>query len=370
MLLAQTLIVYLSLAFIFIFFCNKAKNYKNWVLVLIPIILYAIIMGLRYKVGADYYQYLNMYLDPYFITERIEPGFQLILSTLRNLGFHYSVFFGTIAFLQLYFIYRAIKQYPDLYGFLAFTFMFGCVWYSYANGLRQQLAFCIFVFSLKFILEKKWIWYYIFIGLAYTMHKSAIVLTLIYPLFLLKKNWFSNIKVQLILLIGALFLMTLNVVHTIIQKFDNIITLLGYDTYLEGNTDEMISHNVDIGIGFFVLLSINIILIIYSNKTKEYFRHTWLPYAYNLYYIGVLWQYVFITSQLFNRINYYLYGFQYIIAAFTLAYFWNTKQKKIFWILTGLHLLLFIGYISNIESSSIGYIFYWQRDWYYLKNHL
>lgn len=368
--LTQTLIVYLSLSFIFIFFCNTAKKYKNWGITLIPIIVYAIIMGIRYKVGVDYSAYLNLYLDPISRTIPIEPGFQLIVSTLRDFGFHYSVFFGCIAFLQLYFIYRAIKHYPDIYGFLAFTFMFGCVWFTYANGLRQQLAFCIFVFSLKFILEKKWICHYLLIALAFTMHKSAIILTIMYPLLQLKKDWFTNIRIQLLFLAGSLILMKINIVQSLLQQLEGAITLLGYDNYLEGNFDEKISTPVELGVGFFVLLSINVVLITNSNKVKEYFNHTWLPFAYNLYYIGVLWQYIFITSQLFNRINYYLYGFQYIIAAFTLAYFWNTKQKNLFWLLTGLFLLLFTGYISNIETSSIGYIFYWQQDWYYLKNHI
>lgn len=366
--LTQTLIVYLSLAFIFIFFCNKAKKYKNWKITLFPIIIYAIIMGIRYKVGVDYSAYLNMYLDPYFVTERIEPGFQLILSTLRDFGFHYSVFFGTIAFLQIYFIYRAVKQYPDLYGFLAFTFMFGCVWYAYANTMRQQLAFCIFVFSLKFILEKKWLWHYLLIALAFTMHKSAIVLAIIYPLFQLKKDWFTNIKIQLLLLVGALILMQINIVQSAVQQFENIISLLGYSGYLEGRSEEKITTNVELGIGFFVLLCINIMLIANSNKVKEYFYHTWLPYAYNLYFIGVLWQYIFITSQLFIRMNDYLYGFQYIVGAFTLAYLWNTKKKIQFPLLVCLYLLLFTGYISSIETSSIGYIFYWQYDLHSLKN--
>lgn len=366
--LTQTLIVYLSLAFTLIFFCKKAKKYRNWNITLFPIIIYSIIIGIRYKVGIDYSAYLNMYVDPFSITERIEPGFQLILSTLRNLGLHYSVFFGTVAFLQLYFIYRAIKSYPELYPFLAFTFMFGCVWYDYANGLRQELAFCIFVFSLKFILDKKWIWHYLLIALAFTMHKSAIVLAIIYPLFQLKKDWFTNIKIQLLLLVGALVLMHFNIVQSAIQQLEGIIALLGYDNYLEGNSEEKISTNVELGIGFFVLLCINIMLIANSSKVKEYFNRTWLSYAYNLYYIGVLWQYIFITSHLFNRMNYYLYGFQYIIAAFTLAYFWNKKRKILFSLLVGLYLLLFTGYLSNIETSSIGYIFYWQYDLYYLKN--
>ena len=365
--LTQTLIVYLSLALIFIFSCNKAKKYNNWKITLFPIIIYAIIMGVRYKVGIDYSAYLSMYLA-YYGDERIEPGFQLLLSTLRDFNFHYSVFFGTVAFLQIYFIYRAIKQYPDLYSFLAFTFMFGCVWYDYANGLRQELAFCIFVFSLKFILEKKWLRHYLLIALAFTMHKSAIVLSILYPLFQLKKDWFTNVKIQLLLLVGALFLMQINVIQSAVQHLEGAITLLGYDNYLEGRSEEKITTDVELGIGFFVILCINIILIANSNKVKKYFNRTWLSYAYNLYFIGVLWQYIFITSQLFNRINYYLYGFQYIIAAFTLAYLWNTKRKLQFSLLVCLYLLLFTGYISSIETSSIGYIFYWQYDLHYLKS--
>lgn len=365
--LTQTLIVYLSLAFIFIFFCNRAKKYKKWKITLVPIIIYAIIMGVRYKVGIDYSAYKALYTNDYG-ADRIEPGFQFIMSILRNLDFHYSLFFGTVAFLQIYFIYRAIKQYPDLYGFLAFTFMFGCAWYEYANGLRQELAFCIFVFSLKFVLEKKWFKHYLLIALAFSMHKSAIVLALLYPLFQLKKDWFTNVKIQLMLLAGALVVMQINVVQSTIQQIEGLITLLGYDNYLEGRSEEKITTDVELGIGFFVTLCINIIQIVNSNKVKKYFNRTWLHYAYNLYFIGVLWLYIFITSQLFNRVNYYLYGFQYIIGAFTLAYLWNTKRKALFWILIGLYLLLFIGYVSNIETSSIGYIFYWQYDLYHLKS--
>src|SRR5690554_4193783 len=89
---------------------------------------------------------------------------------------HFSIYFGFLAFLQLFFIYRAFKDQRYLYPFLGIVILFGPEFLSWMNGIRQMLAATMFVFAIQFI-QKRQLWKYVgTIVLASLFHTSAIVL--------------------------------------------------------------------------------------------------------------------------------------------------------------------------------------------------
>lgn len=359
----QTIIVYLTLFICMFVLCQYARTVHRWWPVVVAILIYAIIFGLRYGVGRDYFSYLQFYEAPSYIIGNIESGFAFLIKLLSSQGFHYSVFFGIVAFIQLYFVYKSIQKYDYAFAALTFVFMIGAYWLTFSNALRQVIAFSILVYAITYLVKRKWIPYIVLGLLAMYFHKSAIIPLLIYPLFCIRKLYFNSIVLQLILLAISIVLMNINIISFILGTVEGIIYSLGYGVYVEN--DYNFSTDVDLGIGFYVTLFTYIILILNSNGMKQMFKETWIPYAYNLFYIGVILKYIFISSQFFSRINYYFLYFELFIGAFTLVYLWR-KKRNFAYLLIALYVLIFVACMYRMDTNAAMYFFFWQEDQYHL----
>lgn len=361
----QTILVYSLLFFVMYVLCYYASKQNKWWAVVVALIIYSIIFGLRYGVGVDFFGYLEIY-EKCRITDgqtllygkTFAPGFLFIMKTLALNNFHYGWFFGVVAFLQIFLVFLSVKKDRYIYPFLVITFMLGGSWLSYANGLRQILAVCCFMVSLRFAGEKKIIWHYIFICLAILMHNSAWILIIFYPLLWFKGEWFSNLKLQFILLGISLVIMQFDAIWGIMQYIDYGAELLGYERYLDV-TEKLQSKELGIGLGFFIMLMINIICIYFSNDVKHFFNSRFLVYIYNFYFIGVLIAYAFLTSHIIQRVNYYFYGLQLIFAAYTLFYL-SKENKKFFYLLLSLYFLTFVAILYRAEFNTAMYLFNWE----------
>ena len=70
-------------------------------IVYVPILFFTFIFGCRYGVGVDYPSYLSAYL--YGEDHSWEFLFQLLTTSLSSINFHYCVYFGVIAFIEIFF---------------------------------------------------------------------------------------------------------------------------------------------------------------------------------------------------------------------------------------------------------------------------
>ena len=357
----QTLIVYISLSII-LYFAAKRSESVGFNHLIIALAIYAVIFGLRLGVGVDFWGYKQWYDSAYAglgVNDSLEPGFNLLIKLCVALGMPFSVFLTIVAFMQIYLIFLSIKSYKSVYPMLALTFMLGCVWLTYANGLRQQLAFCIFAYSIQFISNKSFLKYYICVLLAFTFHSSAILLIPFYLLFYLRMEWFKNIGIQVCLLIIALIASTMSLVTNLVEPVEQFAELLGYGYYFNNSQYEFASE-VHIGIGYFINLFVVLLLIFNSNYVKCFYDNSFIKIIYDLFFIGVLWHYIFIDSQLFSRINYYFYGFQYIFAALSMVAL-RQKRHVCFYLLIILYILIFIATLYRMSENTALFVFNWQN---------
>ena len=87
--------------------------------VLFPLVLFAIVFGMRYDVGVDHLGYLYGYLEKIDVGKG-EPLFQFLSKTGWYLNLHYTVYFGIIAFIQVFFFFYAFKNERYLFPLLVF----------------------------------------------------------------------------------------------------------------------------------------------------------------------------------------------------------------------------------------------------------
>src|SRR5690554_2454781 len=191
----QSILVYSSLIIIMILFSLSASGrnsyyydkdgfvqYKSfWRFdTIAPLFLFAIVFGMRYDVGVDHLNYVYGYLNKLYLGKD-EYLFFFFSDLGWHFNLHYTVYFGILAFIQVFFFFYAFKEERFLYPFLIlFLFTNGEV-LTWMNGIRQYLAMCIWIFSIRFIYERKFIFYLLWCVVALLFHKSAIILIFLYP---------------------------------------------------------------------------------------------------------------------------------------------------------------------------------------------
>lgn len=335
-----------------------AKKYKL-IWNILSSFVFAVIFGIRYNVGTDFPVYLNNYelacvgsiTDEF---NRWEVGFRTIFLLFAKGNFHYSFAFGTIAFLQCFFVYLGLRNYPKVWVFIPLTLVFSCIWISYSNIMRHMMAFSILVYALSYLAKRKYVVYIFWILIASLFHKTALILLPLSIIFSIKKEYFKNISLQYILLFGALVLMNINVVQDVFDALSNVIAVLGYESY-ESTTLAEFDDNKTMGLGFIVILLMNIIFIAFSNTIKSFYSSCYVSIMYDLYYIGILIKYAFIRMFLLQRLNYYFYSFEFIIGALILSALFYKKQYMWFVIICSLYFVLFIGKMVQAEDIDAAY---------------
>jgi hypothetical protein len=349
---------------------NQLGKYTSfWVWdVLLALLLFAFISGIRWNVGVDHLVYLENYLKQqnfgHFVLDK-EVGFEFITRLFTGSGFHFSFYFGFLAFLQIFFVYWAFKNERYLYPFIAIVIIFGPHYLSWMNGIRQMIVATVFIYSIKFILERKIIKYFLTILLASLMHHSALILLIFY--FIPQRDYFKNRILTFILVGASLVLGSMNFWIDNLKVASDLLSFLGYDWYSE-NIELLIENGKISNIGPRRLSTILISLaaIWYSSKLKVKFKNTYFLTYYNIAIFGfLLYNLLANTHHGFLRPVSYLTIFSIPTTAYLLVYLKNHFAKK-----SIVFIAVFIIAISYLPMSIIAdngkgredftnYKFYW-----------
>jgi len=341
--------------------------------VLLALLIFAFISGIRWQVGADHLAYLKWYERAKrigeFRVEGVEVGFDFIVKTFAQLNFHFTIFFAFLAFLQLFFIYKAFQDERYLYPYIGMIIVLGTEYLIWMNGMRQMIAGTMFVFSIQYIKDRKLALYFIIIVLASLIHKSAILLLVFY--FIPQKDYFKNRYINIALVISTLVI-GLNPTWLFESELIvNVLTLIGYDSY-SGRMDVWLGNLVEMQIGprRLTVLFLNVLTIWYAPKLKRIFKSTNYVIYFNFAFIGVLLHNLLAnTHHLFLRPLTYFTIFLPITTAY-LLYYLKPQKKNIVTLRFLLVLFLAISYtflviIAEHGSEDIDYSsfkFFWNYD--------
>ncbi len=371
MLVLQTVIVYTLLFCLMLYFSILTAKTKKIKYICYSCLIYAVVFGLRYGVGADFFGYLKAYeyYKLYGIFWRqMEVGFQYLIQYVASLHLSYSSFFGIIAFIQITLLYYALKDNKQIYPFLTVSFFLGCTWLMFCNGLRQAISLCILYVAVNYIIQSK-VWkFYILAFIACLFHTSAVILFLFYPILHWKSDWTPKVRIQLICLCIALVIMYSNYAQNFVEQMNGIVQYVGYGHYVKNwSSDIYDSAKVgSIGVGFYITLFINIILICCSEKVKKWSKDKYFTSIYNLFFVGCLLKYAFLNSLLVMRLSDYFIGFDFIVGAYTLYYLYQMR-RNFFMVLLGLYCLTFCGVLYMMKENTSLYIFSFQEELFDIK---
>ncbi len=384
MLYFQSIIVYSLLALLMCYcaYCSQWMQHRTKLFDFLPVLFFTLVFGLRYGVGVDYNNYVNIYEDTVYYSsivdilqnERYEAGFSILLFICHYFNFPVYILFSLIAFLQIFLIYKTFKNERNILLYIYATmFLTAIGMTSFMNIIRHMLAFCFFIYSLLYIRDNKLIKYWICCVLALAFHHSALLLFPLYFIWIRHKGLLHRPIIELCILLICVFISFFAKWQSIIHFFDDITILLGYQDYIEDAAEMFI--NSKFGITRIALLVINLIIILNSIKIKEYFKSDLLNILYDLFFVGTCLGYLFMGSMLLRRAIIYFSETQFILIAYALCYLYETRKQdvvqKLKYITTIICLFItYNAFIYNCTRNTGAYVSYFQEDMHPLKDEL
>lgn len=293
------------------------------------IFLFTVVFGLRYNVGIDFENYLYYYENPQD-GKADEFLFSGITSLFRYLHCPSWVAFSLWACLQFTFLLYAFKDERRLHPFLMLSFICGQYFLLWMNVIRQDLATCIFIFSITFIEKRKFLSYLFWVFIAFGFHKTAIALLVFYPVFQLRKDYTGHPFIQEILLFGAAFVYIRNI--NLFEGLDSLLSAVLMGTNFEGYAYGAIGNTTTesvVGVSFLSSFLIDVAIIAFSDKLKKYYRSDNLLIFYNLYFLGALLGLICGHSFILLRPVRYLRFFKLVVSPYLLYYLYVKSKNKL-----------------------------------------
>ena len=177
-------IVLLSVTLI-VFFENKYLSRKA---IILPLMILISLSSLKSNtVGTDSRTYTLAYdfkYNPYNhgFDPNVEYGYQLLDAFVLNFSYNYFWLFLLTSILVIPLYMVTIKKLSINYYYSVFIYITFGIYTFFFNGLRQGIAMSICFFCLPYLVEKRWILYFVFVVIASMFHISALVMLPMYYL--------------------------------------------------------------------------------------------------------------------------------------------------------------------------------------------
>ena len=341
---------------------NKKRNFismlsKNYYT--IPIFIFCLFSALRYKVGTDSISYKGYFyvIQQYgrLLNEgAAEQGFVLLGKLTTCFSNSHYLFFFILAFLQIAFIYYALRKKNYALKYIGVSIMLSGFYFSLMNGVRQNIVACAFVAMIPLIINiKKWWLFVLAVFICSFMHKSAYFLLLLGLLsyFLLSRG-ILNIKLQLLIIAVCYILMDkidVSFLDTLYALGENA----GYASESIEAYTELEATEKSFGLWVFMLLFVQIFIILYSKKILQISNNDKVTVImYNLFFLGACVKTLFYNNFTIGRLSYYLVVFQSVMLSTMLFITSVSKQKKDRYIFNGTICLLTLSFIYLLYKAN------------------
>lgn len=317
-------VVWFLLCFVNIF---QKKDFYNKLFLFLFSILLVFFIGFRYEVGADWWNYLDLYDKHKFLDlSDLFLGGDIGYTSLNILS-HYLGLKDTIlvnfvcGFLVVFFISKLALKFENywLVYLVYFPYHFLVVSMGYT---RQSVAIAVITFALYSLLEKKINYFIILTLLAFSFHKSAILMLLFLPVILV-------IKLKNKIYYYLYFILSILIIFLLLK-----ISLESDTNIYLSSTDEINSK------GFLVRWFFHLIpILIYLKCRKKIIVNTLAKALLDYMFLLILFLFPLglVFSTLTDRFNLYLIFFD----LYVVSYIFAGLKKEYSWLLLGVLILFY-----------------------------
>lgn len=320
--------VYIMLLAVLVFFAYQYSMTGKRAYAYIIIGIFTLVIGLRYNVGDDYISYKGFFSNPRLFPN-MEYGYTYINKFFHFMEFHYSTIFLLVACLEIYFFVRAFQNFRMIlpWGFFfLFTTLELFIW---DNALRQSVAFCIFLYAIRFVHEKRLIPFAILMVIAGAFHKTAYPLAIFYVALQIKikdDRWLQYIIYFATFAAGALLK------GFIFANLGTLATIFGMGGSAENmeylQTLDWSNSKNSLGVATLMWMMIDVSSIWLYPKLKKNYGYTGFEMYYKLYFIGIILQNC-IGGTYLDRVNMYFLPFRIVVYSFFM-YEFSKKRDVIY----------------------------------------
>lgn len=258
--------------------------------VLFVLFIFIIVAGFRYRVGTDTLVYMDDYNNRfYIIKDKYLIGWSFFMGVCKRLHFSFYMIQIIVAIIINCGVIRFLKRYFADYLFSGILLYYVILYVGWNfEVMRQAICVSLFLFSLPYLEQRKYLYYYLIIAIACTIHETALLL-LVVPFFMR-----ISISKRLLLVFSVLF-----------------VVLAAFAPYI---------RNAVVGYA--------LILAPFQDKASMYFKNVDLDGSYNLF--------IYILNIILN-------------VGIPLFVVWrNCKSKQINSTLVGLAVLSFFTYALSL----------------------
>lgn len=261
----------------------RIKSFNYFLYISLIFLVYFLVAALRYNVGTDYIAYqdvakkivYNGYSLNYF-------EYEVLFVILTKISYEFfgsmQFFYAFIAFVTYYYFFKAILYYNKFATQEIVFFFLTTTFFISLNAMRQMVAFSIFFYASKYILEKKYKKYIFYIFFALLWHKSAMFYFGI--LIIWKIDFRKYIFFYILFIIGLKSWLNL-----LAQKLlENYNIKLAYYFSIKSNA----TSYTFIFLTSLILLSFILFVKIESEKDKFLFLITFLLFGISIFSHGTL----------------------------------------------------------------------------------
>lgn len=303
------------------------------------VLFFVFISAIRYGVGSDSISYARFFkygIPQHTLEERSNEFLWIgFVNFIHGNGIHFTIGVGAIVLMQIYFILKGTKEFNYLLISMPIVLFSGRFYLELMNGMRQMLVACAFIYASRWIVERKFWRYFIFLWIAHYVHNSALILI---PLYFIPVNFTLATKKTLciIILLLCLILGQVSPFKGIIPYIEGYVNLIGYGDYVNIITNKLTDKSqaevMSFGITMISYFLMSLSVILFSDKLRyrygkeNAFFDLW--YNYSFYYSCGFFLFCNI-SHIFLRPFLYFEMFLMIMLALILNYCWEGKSNKL-----------------------------------------
>lgn len=268
-----------SLVFLLSFtdFSKKFNNFGTN----ISIILLSMLAGFRNIGGNDFEAYRFLY-DTGLSIGDTEVGYNIINTFFHNIGISYNMFLFIISFFSIFVLVKAFQK-ISVYPKLSLLLYIGTYFFFYNMVLNRQMIAISLLLWIIFFWEKNKIYSLALLFLAFSFHKSIIIIFPFLLIFEFAKNkkfrWMFLFVLGIVL---ALFITPKDIMDRLVSSSLTVNNRLS--GYILQQENSLMAYNVEIFEYIKLIIMVTIIIPIW----KELYANTKTLIWLFFYFIGAI----------------------------------------------------------------------------------
>jgi hypothetical protein len=315
----------------------------------LPLVLRDVSVGTDYSRYETTFNYISTHnsIDENVLSWLGAPFILMIKLAVSIFATNYVFFYGAVGFVGILFLYLSILRRSKIPWLSLASFISFCLYFQMFNQIRQMVAICIILYSLRYIEARNIYKFLLIIGLACAFHQTAILFLPMYFLCRLKVNALTILTYALL---GA-------AIYTFFPIIMSVVSLTSYgQVYTSSNLDFAFGWSTVLNL--LVRLVMFILSLLFLKRLTRYDKRD--IYLYNLVAWSTLMQVLTVSSALFGRLTtmffvFYIFLIPEIIASFSRR---MERRLSLLMVLSLLFVYQFAYYNSPNGALSGGYATY------------